>query len=128
MLLNMGLLETIDNTLSQAKQIYDTNKTAVLGGIGAAAAGAVLAGGAVALSNRKKTKRRKSSSARGGRKRSCAHHHKRKGKRRKGKHGSHRRIHRTKNGQPYVILPNGRARFIKKSSARSSRKRKGGRY
>lgn len=41
---------------------------------------------------------------------------------------SHRRIRYTKNNQPYVILPSGKARFIKKSSARASRKRKGGRY
>jgi len=41
---------------------------------------------------------------------------------------STKRIRMTKNGQPYVILANGRARFIKKSSARNSRKRKGGKY
>jgi hypothetical protein len=34
----------------------------------------------------------------------------------------------TKNGQPYVIMASGKARFISKKSARSSRKRKGGRY
>lgn len=37
-----------------------------------------------------------------------------------------KKIRKTKNGQPYIILANGRARFIKKSSARSARKRKGG--
>jgi len=46
----------------------------------------------------------------------------------KGKDRSTKRIRHTKNGQPYIILANGRAKFIKKSSARSSRKRKGGRY
>lgn len=46
----------------------------------------------------------------------------------KGRDTSTRRIRQTKNGQPYVILANGRARFIKKSSARRSRKLKGGRY
>lgn len=46
----------------------------------------------------------------------------------KRKDTSHRRIRYTKNNQPYVILPNGRARFIKRSSVRASRKRKGGRY
>ena len=46
----------------------------------------------------------------------------------KGKDTSTRRIRMTKGGQPYVILANGRARFIKKSSASRSRKLKGGRY
>jgi hypothetical protein len=46
----------------------------------------------------------------------------------KGKDTSTKRIRYTKKGQPYVILKNGRARFIKKSSAKRSRKLKGGRY
>lgn len=46
----------------------------------------------------------------------------------KRKDTSKRRIRYTKNNQPYVILANGRARFIKKKSVRNSRKRKGGRY
>jgi len=41
---------------------------------------------------------------------------------------SKRRIRYTKNNQPYIILANGRARFISKKSASSSRKRSGGRY
>jgi len=40
--------------------------------------------------------------------------------------GRKQKIKMTKKGQPYIILPNGRARFIKKSSARLARKRKGG--
>jgi len=46
----------------------------------------------------------------------------------KRKDTSKRRIRMTKTGQPYVILASGKARFIKKTSARLSRKRKGGRY
>ena len=41
---------------------------------------------------------------------------------------STRRIRMTSKGQPYIILSNGRARFIKKSSARRDRKLKGGKY
>lgn len=41
---------------------------------------------------------------------------------------STRRIRMTKNGQPYIILKSGKARFISKKSAAASRKRKGGRY
>lgn len=37
-----------------------------------------------------------------------------------------KKIRTTKNGQPYIILADGRARFIKKSSSRSAKKRKGG--
>lgn len=46
----------------------------------------------------------------------------------KGKDTSSRRIRFTKNNQPYIILANGRARFIKKSSVARARKLKGGRY
>jgi len=45
-----------------------------------------------------------------------------------GKDRSTKRIRMTKNGQPYIILKSGKARFIKKSSAKRSRKLKGGRY
>jgi len=41
---------------------------------------------------------------------------------------STRRIRMTKNGQPYIILASGKARFISKKSAAASRKKKGGRY
>lgn len=46
----------------------------------------------------------------------------------KGKDRSTRRIRYTKKGQPYVIMKSGKARFIKKSSAKRSHKIKGGRY
>jgi len=45
-----------------------------------------------------------------------------------GRDTSTRRIRHTKKGQPYVILKDGRARFISKASAKRSRKMKGGRY
>jgi len=37
-----------------------------------------------------------------------------------------KRIYKTKNGQPYIKLKSGKARFIKKSTASNMRKRKGG--
>lgn len=37
-------------------------------------------------------------------------------------------IHFTKKGQPYIILANGRARFVTKRGARASKRRKGGRF
>ena len=44
------------------------------------------------------------------------------------RHRGTKQIHYTKHRQPYIILPSGKARFIKKSSAKRSRKLKGGRY
>jgi len=41
---------------------------------------------------------------------------------------SHKRIRYTRNNQPYVILANGRARFISKRSVSSSKNLKGGKY
>jgi len=41
---------------------------------------------------------------------------------------SRRRIRYTSKGQPYVIGRNGKAKFISKRSAKSSYKRKGGKY
>lgn len=46
----------------------------------------------------------------------------------KRKDRSMKRIRYTKRGQPYVIMASGKARFIKKKSAKTSRKRKGGKY
>lgn len=46
----------------------------------------------------------------------------------KRKDTSTRRIRYTSNNQPYVIMANGRARFIKKKSVKTMRKRKGGKY
>lgn len=46
----------------------------------------------------------------------------------KGKDRSTKRIRYTKNGQPYILLKSGKAKFIKKKSAKLSHKRKGGRY
>lgn len=102
--------------------------------VGGAVIGAALAGaGTYAVTSRKKSTRkasRKTSRKSSGSKR-------KKSKSRSGSYArtagkrrdtSTRRIRMTKNGQPYVILKSGKARFISKKSARASRKRKGGRY
>lgn len=110
--------------LSKSQLIGIAAGTAVIG------TGAAL-GVATYRKSRKKNSKRKSRnrSARVQRRNS---HQKRKrytpytaGKR---KDTSRRRIRHTKTGQPYVILANGRARFISKKSAKMSRKRSGGRY
>lgn len=46
----------------------------------------------------------------------------------KRKDTSRRRIRYTKNGQPYIILASGKAKFITLKSAGLSHRRKGGRY
>jgi len=117
-------------------------------GASALALGAGVATVAIVRSRRKKTRKQRRSKAKGSRKRvrrgkklkfgSKAYrkkylkHGRRKqksphtaGKRRD---SSRRRIRYTKNNQPYVILSDGRARFISKKSVSSSRKRRGGRY
>lgn len=45
-----------------------------------------------------------------------------------GRDRSRRRIRYTKNGQPYILVKGGKARFISKRSAKSSHRRKGGKY
>ena len=96
----------------------------VVGAVGGAIVGGLVTGAIVS-----KRKRRKSRTAR---KRSHSRRN-RKGQRKphtagKGKDRSHKRIRYTKNNQPYIIMASGKARFISKSSARRSRKLKGGRY
>jgi len=124
-----------------------------LGGAGLIT-GAVLGGGAIIKAvkkKRKKTKkkvRKRARPVRKARRRKAGSYRKkrltvrqryvRRIKKRKGRQSpytagarrdrSTRRIRHTKNGQPYIILRSGKARFIKKSSARRSRKLKGGRY
>lgn len=104
------------------------NVGTIAAGLGGVAAGSVIGYTVASRSHKKKTKKhRKTSHAK--------HYGKlRKSRRRKysyskrNKRVSHKRIHYTKTGQPYVILSTGKARFIKKSGARRSRHMKGGRY
>jgi hypothetical protein len=94
-----------------------------IGTIGAGVGGLALGGVVGYAAARRRNKRKKSkrrSSGRSVRKRTTA--------RKRHHYTSKRRIHRTKTGQPYIILASGKARFISKKSARISRKRKGGRY
>jgi len=46
----------------------------------------------------------------------------------KGKDTSTKRIRYTSKGQPYVLMKSGKAKFIKKTSAKRSHRQKGGRY
>lgn len=97
---------------------------------GGAVLGATATGLIVSAKAKKKTRRKKKSTKRKttSKKRKTKKARKSFRKTRKRKATSSKRIRMTKTGQPYIILANGRARFIKKSSARRSRKLKGGRY
>jgi len=132
-------------SITTAQNRFNDYKNRVLGYVSANRAKAIvlgsgalaLGGGAVALgrsylSNRK-AKRKKTKKSR---KRKTAKRTSKRTKKKKyyphtagkGKDRSSKRIRFTKKGQPYIIQANGRARFIKKSSAKNSRKRKGGKY
>jgi hypothetical protein len=106
-----------------------------IGTIGAGAAGigigAVLGGSAVyALTKSRKKSKRKSVRKRNTKNRRSKTRKKKYYPRTAGKRKdrSTKRIRFTKTGQPYVLMASGKARFIKKSSAKNSRRRKGGRY
>lgn len=99
-------------------------------GVGGAALGTALGYYAASRRNKKKRKSKRKLKNKARRKRNRMYRAKQRqpytaGKR---KDRSHRRIRFTKNNQPYVIMANGRARFISKRSLSSSRKRKGGKY
>ena len=106
---------------------------------------AILSGGGLVISQgvsslisrRKKTKKNSKSSRKRKRASSTRRRVKkstgRKGRRTprtagKGKDRSTKRIRYTKKGQPYVITRSGKAKFIKKTSASRSHRKKGGRY
>lgn len=126
------LTDGLENALaSVSSEFGNILSNPIAAGVGGAIVGGSIVGVVAAASRRKKSRprkkksvRKRSSNRRGARKRSPKYA-RTAGKR---KDTSRRRIRMTKNGQPYVILASGKARFIKKSSAKLSRKRKGGRY
>lgn len=115
--------------LDDIKQFVSTNPVGTAIGAGVAVGGVAVGTVAIARAVKKRRSTKRKSSRK---KRTSSGKKKRKPKYArtagKGKDRSTKRIRMTKNGQPYIILRSGKARFIKKSSARQSRKRKGGRY
>lgn len=132
----MGLEEGLETLQNGITTVIGEVKSSLSNPIISGAVGAVVGSAATGIiassltSSKKKTTKRKKKVSKRKTRRS-----KRKSKARytphtagKGKDRSHKRIRQTKNGQPYIIMANGRARFISKSSAKRSRKLKGGRY
>ena len=123
------ITDGINGLLASGKGLLGNPIAAAVGG---AVAGAALTGTGIAIASAVKKKRRKSPAKKRSKSRKSSTKRKKSpkyartaGKR---KDTSKRRIRMTKNGQPYVILASGKARFISKKSAKASRKRKGGRY
>jgi len=118
------LKTAISTALPTTAELADVSgtKTAVIAGIAGVAVGGTL--GAIAgtaIAKRKNSKKRKKN-----KKRKSSNRKKRNNADRKSR--STKRIKYTKNGQPYVLMASGKARFISKRGAKMSKKRKGGRY
>lgn len=111
-------------TLQNGLQLVSKHKRSVATGVGLGAGAAIIGTALLIHSSKKRSKKSKRSSSRKVRKYKQRKPHTA-GKR---KDTSHRRIRYSKNNQPYIILRSGKARFISKKSAGSSRRRKGGRY
>jgi len=121
-----GLQSGIDGLVSNGKNVLSsTAGTVVASALGGALLGGAIVAGTSAIKKRSSTTRRKSSTKKSKSRKRKYKYARTAGKR---KDTSRKRIRMTKNGQPYVIQANGRARFISKASARNSRRRKGGRY
>lgn len=144
----MGIGDEFKEGLTNVQNLIGENPFASVGtaavvgaGVGAGVTGLVMSASKKRKKKTKKSKKKSSKSKKKSRKlkfgspawRKKYMRKKRKGRRTprtagKGKDRSSKRIRYTKRGQPYIIMRNGRARFIKRSSARSSHKLKGGRY
>lgn len=125
----MGLNTLTEDIVNGAQNVITNNPIASV--LGAAAIGGIAGAGIVGITSAVIKKRKKAKRT------STKKTSKRKTKRRSTKYArtagkrkdrSKKRIRMTKNGQPYVILASGKARFISKRSAKLSRSRKGGRY
>jgi len=134
MVTSESLITSISTEAANATNFIKQNLGIIGGAVGGAALGTVVGVTAANLVSAKKTKKKRKAKSKNKRKKRYRTHKHRKRKNHyarttgKRKDTSHKRIRMTKNGQPYIILASGKARFIKKSSARHSRRRKGGRY
>jgi len=123
-------MSVVNQLVKSATNFIKDNIGLIGAGAGGVALGASVAGATAAISGSRKKKKRKATNSN---KRKKSYKHRRKGRHTphtagKGKDRSHKRIRYTKNGQPYIIMASGKARFIKKSGARKSHRTKGGRY
>jgi uncharacterized membrane protein YhiD involved in acid resistance len=125
-----ALQSGLASDIGEISAFVSENPIGVAVGTGLIGAGiGASAGAIIGRSIKKKTKSNKRKSRKTTKRKRNSHRKQKKpytaGKR---KDRSHKRIRYTKNNQPYIILASGKARFIKKSSAKRSKKLKGGRY
>lgn len=124
MALKSDILAFGENVLGKVTKFVRENPLLTGAGLGVAAP--IIATGAIKLvssSSKKKTKKTKRKKTKSKISKKC-----KKTRKRTTKRSPQKRIRHTKKGQPYIILSSGKARFIKKSSAKSRKKRKGGYY
>jgi len=100
---------------------------------GAAAIGVAAGLGTAAVIGASKRRKSKRSKNRNSRKRNSRSKKMQRNKKKyypesKGRKYSRKKIRYTKNGQPYIIMASGKARFITKRGAKLSKSKKGGRY
>lgn len=136
---NLSSLSSLsNNVISRAKSTtglvseFVRNNPVISGGAIALGGATIVSGLVVASKSRTKKKTTKKRTTKK-RKKTKSKKRKTKGRRTphtagKRKDRSTKRIRYTKKGQPYVITRSGKAKFIKKSSAKRSHRMKGGRY
>ena len=137
-----SIKNVFQNAISQAERVsapvtefVRSNPLLSASAIGVSTAG-LTAGGIAAVrrvSTRKKSKKRKTTTTKRRKTKKRTKRRTSRGRRTprtagKGRDRSTKRIRYTKKGQPYVITRSGKAKFIKKSSAKRSHKLKGGKY
>jgi hypothetical protein len=120
------LMQPLEAVQSGVSNITPTTAAVIAGGAGLVI-GAGAGAGLVAVATRKKTKKRKRKTTNKN-KRTRKKKYNSSRRRKHTKRTSHKKIRYTKNHQPYIILASGKARFIKKTSAKRSKKMKGGYY
>lgn len=131
-----SILEPIGESIEKITGIIQSQPLASA----AIGTGVLVAGGTVAAIVTRKRRKKKATATRKTSKRKTAKRKKSRGKHKhrtspRGKLTRHthrtgkrstKAIHYTRNGQPYKILSSGKARFIKRSSAKRMKKLKGG--
>ena len=138
-----SIKNVFQNAISQAERVsapvtefVRSNPLLSASAIGVSTAG-LTAGGIAAVrkvtTRKKSTKKRKTTTTKRRKTKKRTTRRKTRGRRTprtagKGRDRSTKRIRYTKKGQPYVITRSGKAKFIKKSSAKRSHKLKGGKY
>lgn len=119
----------VDSNVGEATEFVRKNPVTSSAAISGGLLAGVTAVQVVRKSRKKSSKAKKSTSkTRKSKSKSRSKNTKKKRKTTKSKRSPKNKIKHTKTGQPYIILPSGKARFISKKSEKLRKKRKGGYY